>query len=63
MISTMLMCVCVYENRSHIKRAPYFDEGNDDNTEEEEDPREYCDGLNLYVQYSDAIPSDTMSLA
>ncbi|XP_053500229.1 SRSF protein kinase 3 isoform X1 [Ictalurus furcatus] len=39
------MCVCVCtQNRSHIKRALYADERNDDNAEEEEDPREYCDG-------------------
>ncbi|XP_060792856.1 SRSF protein kinase 3 [Neoarius graeffei] len=37
-------CFHISNKKSHIKRAPYFDEGNDDNTEEEEDPREYCDG-------------------
>ncbi|XP_053337974.1 SRSF protein kinase 3 isoform X2 [Clarias gariepinus] len=30
--------------KCYIKRAPYFDERSDYNTEEEEDPREYCDG-------------------
>ncbi|KAB5546445.1 hypothetical protein PHYPO_G00072100 [Pangasianodon hypophthalmus] len=37
-------CVHISNKKSHYKRAPYFDERNDDNTEEEEDPREYCDG-------------------
>ncbi|GAA6089373.1 SRSF protein kinase 3 [Tachysurus ichikawai] len=37
-------CFHISNKMSHIKRAPYFVERKNYNTEEEEDPEEYCNG-------------------
>ncbi|XP_017341892.1 SRSF protein kinase 3 isoform X2 [Ictalurus punctatus] len=48
-------CFHIPNKKSHIKRALYADERNDDNAEEEEDPREYCDGGYHPVRVSDVF--------
>ncbi|KAF4078312.1 hypothetical protein AMELA_G00197920 [Ameiurus melas] len=47
-------CFHISNKKSHIKRALYADERNDDNAEEE-DPREYCDGGYHPVQVGDVF--------